>query len=174
MVFLEKTIEIACAPSRAFALLAEPAVGWQGWSDETVTPHPGALSDGERITLTQRLLGIPLSSLSEVHIRPEHAIHFEQVEGDFASLEGVFDVSRGPRGSRVRALLRAELPFVMPMLVTERQVIDALSNRLDSALFALQERLEERRETSTRRPSPVWPGRPRLTSSQKPTGFAEV
>jgi hypothetical protein len=45
-------------------------------------------------------------------------------------------------GSRLHVRLRAELPFVLPRLVTEHQFEQGLSRDLDATLFRLKEILE--------------------------------
>lgn len=157
MVVLDKTIEVACAPARAFALLAQPEAfpAWSPWTTAAAT------APGSRFRLVHDVCGVRLAWVGRSDADPHRRLAFAQEDGDFEVMEGVWDLqplgeggrggggeggagerARTGEGTRIHLRMHVALPFVLPRMLTDAQIARALSLNLDEAMFNLKSILE--------------------------------
>lgn len=181
---LDKTIGVACAPARAYALLSRPerAPEWQPWTAR-------AVGDADGFRMVQDVCGLRLAWRGHVHADPFH-VEFQQDEGDFETMEGTWEVvpdEPGPGGGEggfgerdgagrgrgqgclVRLRMRVSLPFVLPRMLTDAEIAECLSRSLDESLYNLKTVLEAPALPSRVRPGA---GLPRAWPTLDPRGLA--
>lgn len=168
LVVLDKTIEVACAPARAFALLAQPEAlpAWSPWTTAAAT------APGSRFRLVHEVCGVRLAWVGRSDALPHRRLAFAQEDGDFEVMEGVWDLEplgeggreRGAEGgagegarrgvgagTRIHLRMHIALPFVLPRMLTDAQIARALSLNLDEAMFNLKSILEASGPTARER-----------------------
>jgi len=148
VVTLDKEIRIQAPPDRVFAWVGT-LVRHPRWMPGTLAAYPtvpGDLRRGSRLHLTLEALGLRFESEAETLLwEPGRAFGWRQRVGDLARHEARFEVTPdGSGGSRVRARIDVELPFVLPRLATEAEIAAELSGKLDRGLLNLRDLAEGR------------------------------
>jgi uncharacterized membrane protein len=144
-VLLDKSIRIHAPADRVFAWL-QPA-RQPLWDRSVLRASPrgdGPLHEGALVDRVTRALGLRLESAAEtVALEAGRLFAWRQVEGDYEQHRGAFLLeAEGEDETRVRLLADVDLPYVLPRLVTEAEVQDALSRDADEALFNLKALVE--------------------------------
>lgn len=144
LVLLDKTIEVAAAPSRVFALLADAARAprWQPWTLAAATADGRPLRDGSRLRMVHEALGMRFAWTGIAEVEEGRRVAFRKTSGDFAAMDGAWEVEPAGAGARVHLRLHVALPFVLPRFVTEAEATHELSGALDAAMFSLKDVLE--------------------------------
>lgn len=155
LVVLDKTIDIQAPPQAVFSLLTRVAQSPR-WLPGTVraTRDGGgaagppaaveALHQGSRVHTVVDAAGMRLQSAQELVAFRENALFgWRQHAGDFARHEGAYSLVPTPGGgTRLRLRMEVELPFVLPVFLTEAEVHHLFSSRMDRALMNLKDLAE--------------------------------
>lgn len=143
-LLIDKSIVIRARPEKVFEWLAPARMS--RWDASLVrAASNGPLVPGARIERVVHALGFRLESAAEaVAVERGRLFSWRQVEGDYERHRGAYHLEAVPEGTRVRLVEEVELPFVLPRLVTEHEIRQALSRDADEALLNLKDLVEGR------------------------------